>query len=121
MHVLPPAVNDLCHYNMFHIGREVYPDLAVIDGYEGMEGNGPAWGTPILSKIALASLDPLAADITATRIMGFDPKRVNYLTAMAEAGFGQSEPEKIQLIGTPLSECLCKYKPNEGMAKLYGF
>jgi uncharacterized protein (DUF362 family) len=119
MHTAPPAMNDICHYNMFHIAQEVYPELAVIDGFEGMEGNGPAWGTPIESKVALASLDPLAADITATRVMGFDPKRVNYLAAMAEAGMGQGDYDKIQLLGTPLDQCLCKYKPNEKMAELY--
>jgi uncharacterized protein (DUF362 family) len=119
MHTAPPAMNDICHYNMFHIAQEIYPELAVIDGFEGMEGNGPAWGTPIESKVALASLDPLAADITATRVMGFDPKRVNYLAAMAEAGMGQGDYDKIQLLGTPLDQCLCKYKPNEKMAELY--
>ncbi len=119
MHTAPPAKNDLCHYNMFHLAQEVYPELAVIDGFEGMEGNGPAWGTPIASKVALASLDPLAADITATRVMGYDPKTINYLAAMAEAGMGQGDYAKIQLLGTPLDQCLCKYKPNEKMAELY--
>jgi len=119
MHTAPPAKNDLCHYNMFQLAQEVYPELAVIDGFEGLEGNGPAWGTPIASKVALASLDPLAADITATRVMGFDPKTINYLAAMSEAGMGQGNYDKIQLLGTPLDQCICKYKPNEKMADLY--
>ena len=119
MHMAPAAVNDLLHYNMFHLAQDVWPDLAVIDGYEGMEGNGPAWGSPIMSKVALASLDPLAADTVATKIMGFDPKRVNYLAAMAAAGMGQGDLDKIRLLGTPLNECLVKYKPNETMARLY--
>jgi len=119
MHQAPPAKNDLLHYNMFHIAQEVFPDLAVIDGYVGIEGNGPAWGSPIASKVALASRDPLAADITATRVMGFDPKTVNYLMAMAEAGMGQGDYDKIQLLGTPLDQCITKYKPNERMAELY--
>ena len=119
MHTASPAKNDLCHFNMFQLAQEVYPELAVIDGFEGMEGKGPAWGTPILSKVALASLDPLAADITATRVMGFDPKTINYLATMAEAGMGQGDYAKIQLLGTPLDQCICKYKPNEEMAELY--
>jgi uncharacterized protein (DUF362 family) len=120
MHMAAPARNDLLHFNMFHLAQEVYPDLAVIDGFEGMEGDGPGpKGTPIASRVALASLDPLAADITATRVMGFDPKTVNYLTAMAEAGMGQGNFEKISLLGTPLDECICPYKPNARMAELY--
>ncbi|MEA3420213.1 MAG: DUF362 domain-containing protein, partial [Acidobacteriota bacterium] len=49
-HTGPPAVDDFCHYNMFHTAQEVYPDLAVIDGFVGMEGKGPAWGTPFDSR-----------------------------------------------------------------------
>ena len=38
--------NDIIHFNMFHLAQEVYPDLAVIDGFTGMEGDGPSRGTP---------------------------------------------------------------------------
>lgn len=119
MHMAAPARNDLLHYNMFHLAQEVYPDLAIIDGFEGMEGNGPAWGTPIASRVALASRDPLAADITGTRVMGFDPKTINYLAAMSEAGMGQGNIDRIHLLGTPLEQCVMPYKPNERMAELY--
>jgi uncharacterized protein (DUF362 family) len=119
MHQASPARNDLLHYNMFHMGREIFPDLAVIDGFVGVEGNGPAWGSPIASHVALASRDAVAADITATRVMGFDPRIVNYLNAMAEGGMGQGDYDKIQLVGTPLEQCITKYKPNERMAELY--
>jgi uncharacterized protein (DUF362 family) len=118
-HTAPPAVNDLCHFNMFHLAQEVFPDLAVIDGFEGMEGNGPAWGTPFPAHVALASRDALAADTLATKIMGFDPKRILYLAAMNEAGMGQGELDKINVVGAPLDQCLYKFKPNEKMAELY--
>jgi uncharacterized protein (DUF362 family) len=118
-HTIPPAVNDLCHFNMFHIAQEVYPDLAVIDGFVGMEGKGPAWGSPFDSQVAIASRDALAADTVATKIMGFDHKRVLYLAAMTEAGMGQGEIEKIEVLGTPLNQCLYHFIPHEEMAELY--
>jgi uncharacterized protein (DUF362 family) len=120
MHTAPPAKDDLLHFNMFHLSREVYPDLAVVDGFEGMEGNGPAWGSAIESRVALAGRDALAVDTVATRVMGFDPKKVNYLAAMAEAGMGQGELGKMTLLGTPLDQCVRPYKPNQHMAELYG-
>ncbi|MEK6755459.1 MAG: DUF362 domain-containing protein, partial [Bacteroidota bacterium] len=119
MHGAVTAVNDALHFNMFHVAQEVYPDLAVIDGFEAMEGNGPARGTPFDSRVALASRDALAADIIATKIMGFDPKRILYLSVMADAGMGQGEIEKINVLGTPLSQCLYKFKPHDEMARLY--
>ena len=119
MHTGPTAVNDLCHFNMFHLAQEVFPDLAVIDGFEAMEGNGPSWGTPFDSRVALASRDALAADTLATKIMGFDPKRILYLSAMTEAGMGQGEIEKIDVLGSPLDQCRYKFKPHEEMARVY--
>jgi uncharacterized protein (DUF362 family) len=119
-HTAPPALNDLCHFNMFHIAQEVFPDLAVIDGFEAMEGNGPAWGTALPARVALASLDAVAADTVATKIMGFDPKRVLYLASMNEAGMGQGDLDKIAVTGTPLDQCLYKFKPHEKMAEVYG-
>jgi uncharacterized protein (DUF362 family) len=120
MHTAPPAKDDLLHFNMFHLGREVYPDLAIVDGFEGMEGDGPAWGSPIESRVVLAGRDALAVDTVATRVMGFDPKNVNYLRAMAEAGMGQGDLDKMTLLGTPLDQCVRPFKPNRHMADLYG-
>ena len=34
----------------------------MIDGFEGIEGAGPASGTPVASRVALASTDYIAAD-----------------------------------------------------------
>lgn len=119
MHMAPPAKNDLLHYNMFHIAQEIFPDLAVIDGFVGIEGNGPVWGSPIGSKVVLASLDAVAADVTGTRVMGFDPGRINYLNAMSQGGLGQGDIDRIQLVGTPIEQCITPYKPNERMAELY--
>ena len=118
-HTGPTAVNDICHFNMFHLAQDVFPDLAVIDGFEAMEGDGPAWGTPFSSRVALASLDALAADTVATKIMGFNPKRVLYLSSMNDAGMGQGDLDKINVVGTPLDQCLYKFKAHEKMAELY--
>jgi uncharacterized protein (DUF362 family) len=113
------AKNTILHYNMFHLAQEIYPDLGVIDGFIGMEGEGPTRGTPYDSRVALASVDPLALDILGNTIMGFDPSQILYLTAMTEAGMGQGDLSKIQTLGTPLEECQCHFKPAERMAEVY--
>jgi uncharacterized protein (DUF362 family) len=108
------------HYNMFHLAQEIYPDLGVIDGFEAMEGNGPVGGMPVDTRIALASLDPLAMDILATKLMGFDPSQIMYLTSMAEAGMGQGDLSKIEVLGTPAEQCQYHFKSNERMIEPYG-
>ncbi|MFQ6034596.1 MAG: DUF362 domain-containing protein [Sedimentisphaerales bacterium] len=109
------------HYNMFHLAQEIYPDLGVIDGFVAMEGNGPVGGTAVDARVALASTDPLAMDILATRIMGFDPSQIMYLTAMAEAGMGQGDLDKIEVLGTPLEQCQYHFKPHDKLIEPYGF
>ena len=110
----------ILHYNMFHLAQEIYPDLGVIDGFEAMEGNGPASGTPVDARVTLASTDPLAMDILTTKLMGFDPSQIMYLTAMAEACMGQGDLDKIDVLGTPPEQCQYHFKPHDKMVEPYG-
>ncbi|MEK7753785.1 MAG: DUF362 domain-containing protein [Acidobacteriota bacterium] len=102
--------DDIIHFNMFHLAQEVYPDLAVIDGFTGMEGDGPSRGTAVDSRVALASADALAADVLGARVMGYDAKKILYFSAMAEAGMGQGNLEKITVLGNRLDECSYRFK-----------
>jgi uncharacterized protein (DUF362 family) len=110
----------LIHYNMFHLAQEIYPDLGVIDGFVAMEGNGPTGGTPVDTRLALASLDPLAMDTLATKLMGFDPTRIMYLKAFAEAGMGQGDFDKIEVLGTPADQCQYHFKAHKRLIEPYG-
>jgi uncharacterized protein (DUF362 family) len=114
------TASDICHYNMFHIAQDVFPDLAVIDGFQAMEGKGPAWGTPIDARVALASLDPVAADTLATKVMGFDARKVGYLAAMADAGMGQGDLARVTVLGSRLEECQHHFKLDDATAEKYG-
>ena len=60
-------------YNLFQLAQiGVQPDLAVLDGVVGMEGNGPVRGTPIEQGVIIASTDWLAADRLGVELMGVD-------------------------------------------------
>jgi len=69
----------LCiNYNLFALSAKLHPHLAVIDGYEGMEGTGPVNGTPIAQKVCVASLDLAAADRVGAELMGVDFSKIGY-------------------------------------------
>jgi len=72
---------------------------AVIDGFEGMEGNGPSNGTPVPMHVALASPDYLAADRVGLETMGIPSHAVGYLQYAAELGVGQFDLAKIDIRG----------------------
>jgi hypothetical protein len=42
-----------------------------------------------------------------------------YLTAIAEAGMGQPDPDKIKVVGTPIEQCQYHFKPHERMVEPY--
>ena len=49
---------------------------SVIDGLIGMEGLGPMQGDPIESGVVVGGTDPVAVDMVAARIMGFDWRKL---------------------------------------------
>jgi len=90
----------------------VRPHLAVIDGFTGMQGNGPVSGEPIEARVAIASRDFLAADRVGLEVMGIRFEDVGYLQYSAQAGLGEGDLKKIEILGTPLAQCRQKFKPH---------
>ncbi len=70
---------EMIHKNVYSLINAIKPDLTVIDGFQGMEGNGPVRGTPTYQGYALASFDPIAADFVGFQLMGLDPRSIGYL------------------------------------------
>ena len=89
----------------------------VIDGFEGMEGNGPGSGTPVPSRLAIASTDYIAADRVGIETMGIDPTWVGYLQFCAEAGLGQYDLAKIDVRGAKLADVTRKYKMHNDLQR----
>jgi uncharacterized protein (DUF362 family) len=83
----------------------------VIDGFEGMEGEGPLKGTPVPSRVAIASTDFVAADRVGVECMGVNPAWPGYLQYCCNAGLGQYDLEKIDLrASVKLSDVRRTYK-----------
>lgn len=99
------------NYNLFTLSSMLHPHLAVIDGYEGMEGTGPVNGTPVSQKVCIASLDWLAADRVGAELMGVDFSKIGYLTYCARAGNrGQADLSRIEIVGPPIQQYAKTYQ-----------
>jgi Uncharacterized conserved protein len=107
------------HYNMLLTAQRIQPywGLAVIDGFEGMEGKGPAWGTPVESRIAIASTDFIAADRVGVEAMGINPDWVGYLRYCAQFGLGQYDLKKITVVGPSIASVAKKYQLHPDIEK----
>ncbi len=101
------------NFNVFLLARKVQPRLAVIDGLEGMEGNGPNNGTLVDHRFALASTDFIAADSITCQLMGVDFGDVGYLTYCSNAGIGHGDSSKIKIIGANPAKLVKTYRMHD--------
>ena len=105
------------HYNLYDLAPRLHPHLAVIDGFEGMEGNGPSNGTPVDHRICVASPDWLAADRVAVELMGIDFSMIGYLNYCAQAGSGVADLSKIGIVGESINKHIKPYKLHNNIEK----
>jgi uncharacterized protein (DUF362 family) len=74
------------------------PHISLIDGYIGMEGLGPSGGEPITSDFAVASWNPVAADIYGCIMMGIDPREIPHLMIISERMDYSPDPASYEVI-----------------------
>ncbi len=85
------------------LNKRFKPDLSIISGIIGHQGNGPTNGKPIKANLIIAGRDPVAVDTVGTILMGFNPKKVKHIKLAAEQGLGTNDIHKIKILGTSLN------------------
>ncbi len=75
------------------------PSLAIMDAIVGMEGEGPAGGTPRQVGAVLASADCVALDVIASSMAGLDPMEVYSNKAAARRGLGPASADEVDVVG----------------------
>ena len=99
-----PAMN----LTLTRMNMERPPDLSVIDGVVGMEGDGPVSGTAKPSGVALAGVDAAAVDAIGAQVMGYEPQTIGFLYYLMEL-----QPlalSDIQVLGEKVADCVAKYE-----------
>ncbi|MBM4128524.1 MAG: DUF362 domain-containing protein [Nitrospira sp.] len=105
--------------NIVEIAKHVWPDLSVIDGFVGMEGDGPTYGTQVFVGIAISSTDPLAADRVACEVMSVDFNKVGYLYYCSEKGLGEADLNSIDILGRTIRECIRPFRLHSTVNEQY--
>jgi uncharacterized protein (DUF362 family) len=105
--VVPGAVygwpKNLLHFHgiensIVDLVATVQPQLTIVDGIVGMEGDGPIMGRARpLGFLAMGS-DLPAVDATCARVIGLNPEKMPYLS-MAAAFLGNTDPARIEQRG----------------------
>ena len=76
--------------------------LVVIDGSWAMEGDGPTSGTPVKMDLIIAGTNPLATDMIAANIMGFEPHEVPTFVWANRVGMLPTGIDQIEVRGETL-------------------
>ena len=98
---------NMLHYNgidrsIVELARIFRKTFAIVDGVVGMEGNGPIQGRPVRAGVLVMGTDLVAVDATCCRIMGINPKRINYIVQAST--FGHLNSDQIEQRGEAISK-----------------
>jgi len=96
-----------------YLARHLMPSLAVVDGYVGMEGDGPIGGSPKKLGVAVVGEDPVAVDSLVALLMGFNPKNIGYLYYLSQWGLGFMAPNRVRVVGVEdWKSMVSRFKPH---------
>lgn len=99
-------------YNIYLTAQRMQPfwGAAVIDGMEGIEGGFGAGGSPVPSRVAIASTDFISTDRVGAEVMGIDANWLGWMKYCGEVGVGQWDLSKIDIRGTEIAAVQKKYR-----------
>ncbi|WHH57913.1 DUF362 domain-containing protein [Petroclostridium sp. X23] len=87
---------DICEY--------VCPVFSIIDGIEGMEGDGPAAGDKRQVGLIMASANPYALDVAAAYIVGINPQSVPTIRMAEKRGLCKGSVNDYAIEGIKIEE-----------------
>ncbi len=88
--------NTVNRLNLADVIEASYPDLGILDGFLGMEGNGPMFGTEVPLGLAMCSRDSIALDTVMSNLTGLGS--APYLPLCEEKGLGTMRVDQIDII-----------------------
>jgi uncharacterized protein (DUF362 family) len=89
------------HESIADIYSVVPRRFAIVDGIDGMEGNGPIQGLLKHAGVLVAGRDLIAVDATCCRVMGIDPTKILYLKLAESAR--QTNEASVRQVGETIA------------------
>ncbi len=108
MHQGYPAHN----LNLYLLAAAYPPHLSIIDGFIGMEDDGPVFGDSVEWGVVVTSCDPVAADCLAAQLMGFEVSDIGYLWYCQRKGLGVGDMRDMDMLGANPKDCYHRFQPH---------
>ncbi len=108
-----PREAQMLNMNLLRLSRPLQPDIAIVDGTIGLQGNGPGGTDSVPLGIAVTSTDVFAADAVTAKAMGFEPLEIGLFHYANEMGYGIADLDKIEIVGPAVDTVAESFKPHE--------
>lgn len=106
--------SEILNRNIVRLYKQIALRLAVLDGFEAMQGDGPVDGEMVPAHFAIASTDPVAADWLTCQLMGIDVADVGYLSALSS----EKEITNYFVIGDEWKDQIINFKMHSDFEKI---
>lgn len=105
--------SQILNRNLIRLAAYLTPDVAVIDGVEGLQGNGPGGTDVVPWEAVFAGVDVWAVDAVCMKAMGFDPLDLGVCVYAKERGLGETDVSQIEIRGDRLEDVARVFTPHE--------
>ncbi len=96
------------HEPIAQIARAVKPNMTIVDGVVGLEGNGPILGEPVAVGAMLVGKSMVETDIVGSALMGQDPREVIHINKAVDLGLGDWD---VDVRGERVEDLAVKFDP----------
>jgi uncharacterized protein (DUF362 family) len=97
------------------MAQHVAPDLTVIDGTVGMQGNGPIDGFEMPSNVVVAAHHAIAADVVGLQVMGYKLEQVGYLRYAME--LRNLSLDDLDVVGSSIDDVRVSYADHDDIVE----
>jgi len=108
-----PREAQILNINLIRLSQYLKPNIGIIDGTTGLQGNGPGGTDSVDLNIGVASADVFSADAVTTKAMGFNPADIGLFHYASEMGIGVADLSQIEVLGTPIEDVTLSFRPRE--------
>jgi uncharacterized protein (DUF362 family) len=107
-----PTESQRMNVNLIRLTPDLKPDIGVIDGTVGLQGNGPGGTDTVELGVAAASADVFAVDAVMAKAMGFEPMSLGLLHYAHDLELGVTDLNKIDVLDTAIKDIAVSFKPH---------
>lgn len=103
------------HEPIAHLAKGIRPNMVVVDGIEGMEGNGPILGKKKKAEVLLVGPDAVETDVVGCLVMKQDPREIEHIRQIIDdLGIGSWN---YQTRGLSIDEVVTQFDPADLVLK----